>query len=104
MKVVGNRNSFKIDQLVSKKPKLCQYFRLRKSSYFRKTDKKPTKTTLKWVHIVVSNAKRTFLRIYDKIREKYLQQHLDELCYKLNRRYFGNKLFNRLVLAMATMY
>ncbi|MFM2191277.1 MAG: hypothetical protein RLZZ118_2002, partial [Bacteroidota bacterium] len=30
-----------------------------------------------------------------------LQLYLDEFCYKLNRRYFGNKLFDRLALACA---
>ena len=32
---------------------------------------------------------------------KYLQNYLDEFCYKLNRRYFGDKFFDRLVLAVA---
>ncbi|HIP36061.1 MAG TPA: IS1595 family transposase, partial [Crocinitomix sp.] len=41
-----------------------------------------------WVHIAISNAKRTLLGIYHKIKGKYLQLYLDEFCYKLNRRYF----------------
>ena len=55
-----------------------------------------TKTTLKWVHIAISNAKRTLLGIYHKIKGCYLQLYLDEFCYKLNRRYFGDRLFDRL--------
>jgi len=38
-----------------------------------KSNKKTTITTLKWVHIAISNAKRTLLGIYHKIKGKYLQ-------------------------------
>jgi len=69
-----------------------------------KSDKETTKTTLKWVHIAISNAKRTLLGIYHKIDGKYLQSYLDEFCYKLNRRYFGNRLFDRLVVAVTHQY
>jgi transposase-like protein len=63
-----------------------------------------TKTTLKWVHIAISNAKRNFLGVYHKIKGKYLQLYLVEFCYKLNRRYFGERLFDRLTLAVAKSY
>lgn len=66
------------------------------------SDKETTNTTLKWVHIAISNAKRTLLGIYHCIRRKYLQSYLDEFCYKLNRRYFGEHLFDRLTIAVAT--
>lgn len=64
-----------------------------------KSDKEVTKTTLKWVHIAISNAKRNLLGVYHMIKGKYLQAYLDEFCYKLNRRYFGKRLFDRLVIA-----
>jgi transposase-like protein len=69
-----------------------------------KSDKQTTKSTLKWVHIAISNAKRTLLGVFHKIKGKYLQLYLNEFCYKLNRRYFGNKLFDRLTLAIAKSY
>lgn len=69
-----------------------------------KSDKKTTKTTLKWVHIAISNAKRTFLVLLHKIKGKYLQLYLNEFSYKLNRRYFGAKTFDRLTLAIAKSY
>ena len=69
-----------------------------------KSTKETTKTTLQWVHIAISNAKRTLLGIYHKIKGKYLQLYLDEFCYKLNRRYFGDRLFDRLTVAVATNY
>ena len=64
-----------------------------------KSDKETTEKTLKWVHITISNAKRTLLGNYHKIKGQYLQLYLNEFAYKLNRRYFGDKLFDRLVIA-----
>jgi len=61
-----------------------------------------TKETLRWVHITISNAKRNFLGNYHKIKGKYLQMYLNEFVYKLNRRYFGERLFDRLVIAGIT--
>ena len=69
-----------------------------------KSSKRTTKTTLKWVHIAISNAKRTLLGVFHKIKGKYLQLYLNEFCYKLNRKYFGNKVFDRLKLAVAKSY
>jgi len=70
----------------------------------QKSNRSTTKDTLKWVHIAISNAKRTLLGVYHKIKGKYLQAYLDEFCYKLNRRYFGERLFDRLTLAVAKIY
>lgn len=70
----------------------------------QKSNRETTKETLKWVHVAISNAKRTLLGIYHKIEGKYLQNYLDEFCYKLNRRYFGNRLFDRLVIAATHQY
>jgi transposase-like protein len=67
-----------------------------------KSTKETTKETLQWVHITISNAKRNFLGNYHKIKGKYLQLYLNEFVYKLNRRYFGDRLFERLVIAGIT--
>lgn len=64
-----------------------------------KSTKESTETTLKWVHIAIGNAKRNLLGNYHKIKRKYLQLYLNEFVYKLNRRYFGDRLFDRLVVA-----
>jgi hypothetical protein len=37
-----------------------------------------------------------------KIKKKYLQLYLNEFVYKLNRRCFGEKIFDRLVIASIT--
>lgn len=64
-----------------------------------KSSKETTIESLQWVHIFISNAKRNFLGTYHKIKGKYLQSYLDEFVYKLNRRYFGDQLFDRLIIA-----
>lgn len=71
------------------------------------SEKSTSETTVKnlsWVYITISNAKRNLLGIYHKIKGKYLQLYLDEFCYKLNRRYFGERLFDRLTVAMVNNY
>lgn len=54
---------------------------------------------LPWVHIAISNAKRLLLDVHHKIKTQYLQYYLNEFCYKFNRRYFGEKIFDRLLIA-----
>jgi transposase-like protein len=54
---------------------------------------------LPWVHIAISNAKRQLLDIYHQINPEYLQSYLNEFCYKFNRRYFGEMMFDRLLVA-----
>jgi len=66
-----------------------------------KSSKETTVESLRWVHIAISNARRTFNGIFHHMKKKYLQNYLDEFCYKLNRRYFGLRLFDRLAIAVA---
>jgi hypothetical protein len=67
------------------------------------SDKNATNDTLRWVHIAISNAKRTLLGIYHKIKGENLQCYLDEFCYKLNRRSFVHRIFDWLTLAIASI-
>ena len=67
-----------------------------------KSDKQTIKETLKWVHITIGNANRNLLGNYHRIKRKYLQLYLNEFVYKLNRRYFGERIFDRLVVANIT--
>jgi len=66
-----------------------------------KSSEKTTKETLRWVHITIGNAKRD-LQKFHKIKRKYLQLYLNEFIYKLNRRYFGGRIFDRLIIAGIT--
>lgn len=61
------------------------------------------KFNLKWAHIAISNLKK-HLQTYHMISERMMQNYLDEFCYKLNRRYFGQKLFDRLIIASIYPY
>jgi hypothetical protein len=57
---------------------------------------------LPWVHICIGNVKRLLLSMHHQLRKEYLQYYLNEFCYKFNRRYFGEKMFDRLVMPAAT--
>ena len=57
---------------------------------------------LPWVHTMIANAKRTLLGIHHMISNKYSQNYLDEFCYKVNRRNYGDQLFDRLLIACVT--
>lgn len=55
------------------------------------------------VHTMISNSKRTLLGAHHMVSKKYIQNYLDEFCYKVNRRYFGEELFDILLIACATI-
>lgn len=69
-----------------------------------KSTSESTNGVLNWVHTAISNLKKNLLGIYHMVSEKYLQNYLDEFAYKLNRRYFGEKLFDRLIIASVYPY
>lgn len=52
---------------------------------------------LPWVHIVISNFKSYVLGTYHDISGRYVQEYLDEFCYRLNRRFWENQIPNRLL-------
>jgi len=62
-------------------------------------DKKQVSNMFPWVHIAISNAKKKILGLHHQVNDTYMQNYLNEFCYKFNRRYFGQNLFDRLILA-----
>ena len=52
---------------------------------------------LNWLHTIISNAKRFVKGTYHGLGAKHLKAYLAEYCFRFNRRFFGNELFNRLV-------
>lgn len=116
MKVLESHLSDEVDEVIEETfDDKCIVFSDKSTSYVNisdyvevhvteKSTKESTVKSLPWVHIAISNAKRTLLGIYHKIKGKYLQLYLDEFCYKLNRRYFGDRLFDRLAIAMSDNY
>lgn len=57
---------------------------------------------LPWVHIVISNFKSYLLGTYHGISGRYVQEYLDEFCYRLNRRFWEDQIPNRLLRLCAT--
>ncbi len=57
---------------------------------------------LPWVHSAIGNLKRWINGIYHHVSDIYLQNYLDEFCYKLNRRWMKKNLFNRMIVAGIT--
>ncbi len=60
-------------------------------------DPKDIGKVLPWVHIAIANAKTLFADTYHGVKQEFLQEYLNEYCYKFNRRYFGEDLFQRLL-------
>lgn len=65
-------------------------------------DPKDIGRVLPWIHIAISNAKTLLADMYHGVKPEFLQEYLNEFCYKFNRRYFGEDLFDRLVMISAT--
>jgi ISXO2-like transposase domain/Transposase zinc-ribbon domain len=72
-----------------------------KNHHYLIIPKKEAGKTLPWVHTVIANAKRLFLGIHHSVGRPYLQNYLNEYCYKLNRRNFNSDLFDRMIVAGA---
>ncbi len=63
-------------------------------------DKTKSAKVFPWVNRTISNAKKILLGIHHNcMNQQYVQNYLDEFCYKFNRRYFGDKLSDRLLIA-----
>ena len=62
---------------------------------------KPKDQLLKWVHVVISNAKAFITGTFHGLDGKHIQRYLDEFCYRFNRRYREAELFDRLLAACA---
>lgn len=65
-------------------------------------DPKDIGKVLPWVHIAISNSKTLLADMYHGVKPEFLQEYLNEFCYKFNRRYFGEDLFERLVMIAAS--
>lgn len=56
---------------------------------------------LKWLHVIIGNAKALVIGTFHGLDKKHLQRYLDEFCYRFNRRNLHGQLFPRLLLAVA---
>jgi transposase-like protein len=57
---------------------------------------------LPWVHIAIGNLKAFLLGTYHGVSSKYLQEYLNEFCYRFNRRTWEAELPLRLLNACLT--
>ena len=113
MKVMEDLKADKISQVVSKDAKasataLTDGYRgynklkdvLSGHQVIIEPNKKKAEKLFPWVNRTISNAKKVLLGIHHNgINDSFVQNYLDEFCYKFNRRYFGDKLFDRLMVA-----
>ena len=79
------------------------YKALTKSIPHMVTEKVPSKHAhikLPWVHTAIANIKKIFIGIFHHIKPQYLQNYMDEFCYKLNRRKMRNIIFDRALIAL----
>jgi hypothetical protein len=65
-------------------------------SHFTKERKK------QGVHTAICNFRKILLGIHHGVKSEYLQNYLNEFCYKFNRRYFNPNIFDRLIIASIT--
>ena len=65
-------------------------------------DKKEVSEVFPWVHTAISNFRKILLGIYHGIKSKFMQNYVNEFCYKFNRRYFELNIFDRLMIAVVS--
>ena len=101
-KLIGESVDQKSIVLTDKSASFADIANLVQLHITEKSTKESTQETLKWAHFTIHNAKRNLQGNYHKVKGKYLQLYLNEFIYKLNRKYFGDKLFDRLIIASIT--
>ncbi len=65
-------------------------------------DPKVAGRLLPWVHRLITNAKSVIRGTHRGVSDKHLQAYLSEVCYRFNRRFWEQELFDRLVTACAS--
>jgi transposase-like protein len=66
-------------------------------------DKEEISRIFPWVHIAISNVRKKILGLHHSVKDTYMQNYLNEFCYKFNRRKHGKMLFHNF-LNVATSY
>ena len=52
---------------------------------------------LPWIHVAIANLKHFLLGTFHGITQHYLQDYLNEFCYRFNRCFWGAEIPNRLM-------
>ena len=64
-----------------------------------KANSEGDKEYLKWLHTIISNAKSFIEGTFHGLDEKHMDLYLAEFCYRFNRRFWPDQIFNRLASA-----
>ncbi|MCM1524644.1 MAG: transposase [Ruminococcus sp.] len=64
---------------------------------FEKMDHNDSGSNLKWLHVLISNAKAFILGTFHGLARFDLQSYLDEFCYRFNRRNIPQLMFDKLI-------
>jgi ISXO2 transposase-like protein len=62
-------------------------------------NKKEVSKAFPWVHIAISNMKKKIIGLHHHVKDEYMQNYLNEFCYKFNRRKPEINLFEKLMTA-----
>jgi len=54
---------------------------------------------LPWVHMLISNVKSNIIGTYHGVSIKHIARYLSEFCYRFNRRFWENQMFDRILNA-----
>lgn len=57
-------------------------------------DKTQVSKIFPWVHIAIGNVKKKIVGLHHRVKDSYMQNYLNEFCYKFNRRKQGKALFH----------
>jgi len=83
---------------------LSSYRKLAEAGYIHEPqnfDRAENPEHLKWLHVIVSNAKSFILGTYHGLDSKHLQTYLDEFAFRFSRRFWCDQLFNRILCSCA---
>jgi len=83
-KQVVNASTIRTDGYSSYKPLVKQGYEHRPVVV---SDSADSSNLLKWVHIMISNAKAVYRGTHHSVSDKHLQKYLSEFCYRFNRRF-----------------
>jgi transposase-like protein len=64
-----------------------------------KANSEGDKEHLKWLHTLISNAKAFVEGTFHGLDRKHLDRYLAEFCFRFNRRFWPDQIFNRLINA-----
>ena len=68
----------------------------------QKYNSKDKSDFLKWIHVMISNIKSNIEGTYHGLDNHYLQNYLDEFCYRFNRRSLDTPVFDKLLKCCTT--